>query len=386
MNMAPQNQNGRPSAARQTKRRNGNLCLWRLFAIATFVIAVFIITAIVIYFLTLSDCETPDSFQTVTVKQGEKFMIIHQSQEKVNYCSVKTPSSMLEPHVQYSVLLNETNGVLGVDNERVKILVLGKRCYVTVEKAMRKDSGQWEFFVEIGIKYHKQNRRLYNVSVIGDQIPHNKSQAKYIERHAQFSNTAKKKSSTSHTRVYYPQSSTLTTQVYYPKSSPSTTTLYSTLLPMLPFISNKNTSTSYTADRICPPEWAEFSGNCYKIFENSIYMEREEASRVCYGADSYLSSISSSEEQLFISNYASVQNPDKKVWVGGRKNSLDIWKWEENTKREFNYTNWYQAEPDSGMNCMYLNHLTNYSWHDASCGTEGKRWGISLLLCKKSIQ
>ena len=150
MKMAPQQQNGRPSVTRQTRRKNGNLSLWRLVAIATFVIAVFTITAIVIYFVTISDCETRDSIPTVTVIQGEKFMIIHQSKEKVNYCSVKTPSSILEHHLQYSVLLNETNDVLSVDNERIKILVSQKQCYIIVEKAMREDSGPWEFYVEIG--------------------------------------------------------------------------------------------------------------------------------------------------------------------------------------------------------------------------------------------
>jgi hypothetical protein len=383
--MASHHQSVRSLSIRQ-KRKNGNLCLWRLVAVATFVMAVITIASILIYFLAVSDCETPDSLSTVTVKQGKTFTIIHQSQEMVKYCSVKSPSSILEPDRRYSVMLNETNDVLSVYNERVKILVSGKRCYIIVEKAMRKDSGQWEFFVEIGTEYLKQNRRLYNVSVIGDQIPRNKSQAGYFERHAKFSTTAKMKSFSSTTQVYYPQLSTSTTRIYYPQSSLLTTQFYSPLLPMLPFFSTKKTSTSYTADQICPNEWREFSGNCYKLFENSIYVEREEASRVCYGASSNLSSILSSEEQLFISKYASAQNPNKKVWVGGRQNSFHIWKWDENNEKEFNYTNWHLVEPDSGMNCMYLNHLTNYSWHDASCGTAGKRWGISLLLCKKSFQ
>ena len=152
---------------------------------------------------------------------------------------------------------------------------------------------------------------------------------------------------------------------------------------MLPFFSNTKKS---IADQLCPNEWREFLGNCYKLYENSIYMEREEASKTCFEANSKLSSILSSDEQLFISNYARAQNPNKKVWVGGKRNSMNIWKWNENDQTEFNYTKWHQLEPDSGMNCMYLNHLTNYSWHDASCGTEGKRWGILLLLCKKSFQ
>ena len=97
-----------------------------------------------------------------------------------------------------------------------------------------------------------------------------------------------------------------------------------------------------------------------------------------------LSSIHSLYEQLYISNYVSVHNPNKKIWIGGKKNSIEIWTWDEDNKKQFNYTNWHKMEPDSGENCMYLNHLTNYSWHDANCGTEGKRWGISLFLCKKT--
>ena len=118
----------------------------------------------------------------------------------------------------------------------------------------------------------------------------------------------------------------------------------------------------------------------FKLFHNSIFLERNEAAQICRKQKSSLSSIHSIEEQTFISEYVKRQEPGKKVWVGGKRVQND-WKWDDGSS--FGYKNWYGNEPDSEEDCMYLHYSKTYQWQDANCGEEGKRWAISMFLCKK---
>ena len=149
------------------------------------------------------------------------------------------------------------------------------------------------------------------------------------------------------------------------------------------FLPNKHKTvaqiTKSSSDKLCHGNWFTYSTNCYKVFRNSTYVERLQASNICQEHDSSLSSILSIEEHSFISNLMTVKSPDKKVWIGGKK-FHDQWIWDEGSN--FVYTNWYRNEPTSGENCMYLHHGKNYAWQDASCGIEGKRWAVSAFLCK----
>lgn len=336
------------------------LCVWRSVALISVVIGGLFVTGISFYFFAVAKCGTSTSGHTVSVTQGEPLMLSHRNKAKIEYCSVQTPVLHNVSELHHS-RQNESMDTLKADNEILKVKVLGNRCDVYLDSVMMKHNGVWTFFVGLSRKYFERNRYTYNVSVVENE-------------ELLFSTTA---------RAYKENLNTLhmITSFHLTKSNRT-----GAIKPHTMSFSPSSTATTFsipsnTVYRNCPFEWTMYKNGCYKLFNNNVYIEREEASNICKDEASYLASIKSINEQKFVSNYIRVHEPEKKIWIGGRK--YDVWKWDEGD--EFDYTNWYPHEPNNGVDCIYMNHLKNYSWHDASCGADGRRWGIFVFLCKKPV-
>ena len=60
-------------------------------------------------------------------------------------------------------------------------------------------------------------------------------------------------------------------------------------------------------------------------------------------------------------------------WLGGKDDITEgKWYW-ENSKKPFNYTDWYPGEPnDQGNNedCLHLFFSRNEHWNDSLCGSK----------------
>ena len=337
-------------------RIKGELCAWKCATIASIIVGVFALAGFIIFHIfTVSNCEAqvPSVVQMVSVNNGEKIVLFHENIVKIESCSVKTPFSEIKPALNLSKRDQDSNE-LEFDDGRVIIAISGNRCEINIRKAMMKDKGQWEFFIGSGKYVFERTRHLCNVSVQNMPLAVTTAKNLYTQESVRISSTEK----------------TIVPTNIEPMDAAFILTTFTKTLAQ---------STIY---RNCPFGWNMFTSHCYKLFDNSVYIEREEASRFCQKESSYLSSIHSREEQRFIASYVRVQYPKKKVWIGGTLQTKR-WKWDDG--QWFGYTNWHINEPNSEVRCMYLNHLNNYSWHDASCGTEGKRWAISIFLCKKPV-
>ena len=337
-----------------SQKMSSVLCYWKFATLASVLIGALALTGMIVYFVTIHQCQIPTVYHTSNVKIGEQFTLSHKNALKIQYCSFKTPFSEIQ-EVFHNSSQDEEVGILTIEDGRVQSRVSGTRCIVTVTKAMLEDEGLWKFYVGTSSnKYFERTRHFYNISVLNTPIAsipaRNISRVKDIT----FSATTKNSLST-------------------PADSEGTTNTPETIT------NSTHKSNDYTK---CSSEWSIFANYCYKLFDNNVYIERKEAARICKSKKSYLSSINSLEEQIFVLNFVSQKYPAKKVWLGGVQ-TRDIWMWDDG--KVFDYTNWYLKEPDSVKRCMYMNHLTKYAWHDASCGADGKRWGISILLCKKPI-
>lgn len=95
-----------------------------------------------------------------------------------------------------------------------------------------------------------------------------------------------------------------------------------------------------------PPDAFEFNGHYYYVYNINTGTTWEEAKQYCESQGGYLATITSPEEQAFISSL--VQNQKKRsYWIGltDEEESGD-WKWV--TDEPFSYSNWGQNEPNHG--------------------------------------
>ena len=353
--LAVQQPNGLVSvsvAQKSTKRRIPSL---KCLTISCLFIILLAITNLFTYFLTKNGSKTIDlPIQNLSVKKGEEFRIVYVNDEHIKQCSISHPSFKATSHkLEYPL----TKNVSSIDNGRININVSQRWCQLAVKHALPTDDGPWEFLVQPNDVNYNHKYKLYNVSVNEDMI--------FIP-------------STENNETHEKKITKLATTVETKLAFSPNTTINNLLL-------NFNTSlirtlAKTTAYVFCPSNWIMFGNDCYKLFHQSIFLERNEAAKICRKQKSSLSSIHSIQEQTFISEYVKRQEPGKKVWVGGKRVQSD-WKWDDGSS--FGYTNWYGNEPDSEEDCMYLHYSKTYQWQDANCGVEGKRWAISMFLCKK---
>lgn len=84
-----------------------------------------------------------------------------------------------------------------------------------------------------------------------------------------------------------------------------------------------------------------FEGHRYQVFDES--MTWTEAKAYCESLGGYLATITSEEENTFITDI--LKNGERNVyWIGGYKDD-NIWHWV--TGEEFNYTHWARCQPDN---------------------------------------
>uniref|UniRef100_A0A914QW41 C-type lectin domain-containing protein n=1 Tax=Panagrolaimus davidi TaxID=227884 RepID=A0A914QW41_9BILA len=110
----------------------------------------------------------------------------------------------------------------------------------------------------------------------------------------------------------------------------------------------------------CLDAWTFWNESCYKVLENSNWLDAEDRCKVDNG--SHLVSIHSPEENLFVANLASYPGADickafPQGWIGlFTEDNGTHWKWTDGTPT--NYLNWYPTNPiGSNTNfCVYM-HL-----------------------------
>lgn len=95
-----------------------------------------------------------------------------------------------------------------------------------------------------------------------------------------------------------------------------------------------------------PADAVEFNDHYYYVFNIDAGTTWEEAKQYCQSQGGYLATITSPEEQAFISNL--VQNQEKRsYWIGlTDEEESGNWKWVNG--EPFSYSNWGQNEPNHG--------------------------------------
>ena len=356
--MAVQQQNGNVAVMVERKSSKRTIVSLKCLILLFLTFLILASTNILTYFFTLHFCET-NSFpnrKNISVNKGQEFQIVFENEGNITQCSIIQPSNITIP---YKLEKASIHNLSTLENGRIDINISQRWCKLAVKHALPKDNGQWELLVEAIDDNLDRKYQLYNVSVTEDIL--------FVPR--------KEMNKTSQEMITNITSTIQTFTDFAPNTSFSNRYV------------NINTSLTRsfmktTTYQMCPENWITFYNNCYKVIRQSIFMERNQASNICRKQKSNLASIHSSEEQTFISNYVKNQAPQKKVWVGGKRNE-NYWTWDDSSP--FNYTNWFKNEPDSEVDCMYLHYNKNYAWHDANCGIEGKRWAISTFLCQKMI-
>ena len=347
-------QNGTAAVPIVRRVTNGILFSWHCLFIFCISIGALSITNTATFYLVSSKCELPNHpTQNISVIKGSKFTIAYLNDMIIEYCSVRPPFYKHEFHASKHLRISN---LPSIDKGRIKIIIIQRWCKVVVKNALLKDQGQWELFIDSSDNHSKRKNQLYNVSLQYRPIFLNKPKNDNFARKDNYESTSAE-----------------------PLRFDSSTDPLGLALPKK-HKTGQPINTKGSSGKFCPVDWATFSSNCYRIFSHSTYVERMQASSICQKHGSNLTSILSIKEQSFISDLITVKSPGKKVWIGG-KQIQDQWIWDEGSR--FGYTNWYRNEPDSGENCMYIHHDKKYAWHDANCGTKGKRWAISVFLCKK---
>ena len=353
--VAVQHQNGIVSVSVPPRAAKRRLLSLKCLTISFLFIILLAVTNLFTFFLTISDCKIVNiPLQNISVKEGEEFRIVYVNDGQIKQCSIRHPSLEATSHkLEYP----STKSISTIDNGRININVSQRWCKLDIKHALPTDDGPWELFVQPSDAHAQRKYQLYNVSVNEDMVflPNTGNNESYEKKITKITTTIQ-------TKLAF---------------SPNTTLNNLHLNFNTSLIRTLATTTVY---QFCPPDWIMFGNDCYKLFHHSIFLERNEASNMCRKEKSSLSSIHSNEEQTFISEYVKRQKPGIKVWVGGKR-VQNHWKWDDGSS--FEYENWFGNEPDSEENCMYLHFNRKYAWQDANCGVEGKRWAISMFLCKK---
>lgn len=90
----------------------------------------------------------------------------------------------------------------------------------------------------------------------------------------------------------------------------------------------------------------EFNGHYYYVYNLDTVTTWEEAKEYCESQGGYLATITSPEEQAFISDL--VQNQEKRSYWIGLTDEEELGNWEWVNGETFSYSNWGQNEPNHG--------------------------------------
>ena len=119
---------------------------------------------------------------------------------------------------------------------------------------------------------------------------------------------------------------------------------------------------------------AKYNEHIYVLFadETSWF----EAYGRCEALGGHLATITSEEEQMFVTSYLRANNCTSKTWLGGYSDGKQ-WHWV--TDELFDYTSWGQGEPSNGGGrewFMELNYDNNWQWNDISL------MGLRFFICE----
>ena len=95
-----------------------------------------------------------------------------------------------------------------------------------------------------------------------------------------------------------------------------------------------------------PQDASEFNGHYYYVYNIDTGTTWEEAKQYCESQGGYLATITSLEEQAFITGL--VQNQAKRSYWIGLTDANEPGNWEWVTEEPFSYSNWGQNEPNHG--------------------------------------
>ena len=95
-----------------------------------------------------------------------------------------------------------------------------------------------------------------------------------------------------------------------------------------------------------PPDAIEFNGHYYYVYNIDTGTTWEDSKQYCESQGGYLATITSPEEQTFISGL--VQNQAKRSYWIGLTDTKEPGNWEWVTDEPFSYSNWGQNEPNHG--------------------------------------
>uniref|UniRef100_A0A914QGK5 C-type lectin domain-containing protein n=1 Tax=Panagrolaimus davidi TaxID=227884 RepID=A0A914QGK5_9BILA len=111
----------------------------------------------------------------------------------------------------------------------------------------------------------------------------------------------------------------------------------------------------------CPTEWTLFQEHCYKVFDNSNWIEAE---RKCINESAHLVSIHGLEEDQFVADLANFTSVvpctyTDSSWIGAyTEDNNKNWKWTDGTP--FDYEKWMPTQPDRpGLDDCLVIHLGN---------------------------
>ncbi|XP_077982223.1 uncharacterized protein LOC144437204 isoform X1 [Glandiceps talaboti] len=139
-------------------------------------------------------------------------------------------------------------------------------------------------------------------------------------------------------------------------------------------VQDRGFSLSYTSFPVgsnCPDGWVQRNNNCYILNTNSTY--RDDAHKHCAYNASNLASITSSEENDFLS----VSFTGLSAWIGLQYNS-DYRNYSWVDRNAFHYTNWQAGHPVDTMECTKLDVFNGF-WATESCQIDRP------YICKKNV-
>ena len=116
-----------------------------------------------------------------------------------------------------------------------------------------------------------------------------------------------------------------------------------------------------------PEEAASFNGHHYLLIDvdSATWLE---AHNFCKSHGGHLATITSSDEQNFISNLIQSEGYKNNYWIGGYKDRKGTWRWITNEK--FAFTAWASDEPNNFRdqeNCLMMygpSHSQVGLWND----------------------
>uniref|UniRef100_A0AC34FWL8 C-type lectin domain-containing protein n=1 Tax=Panagrolaimus sp. ES5 TaxID=591445 RepID=A0AC34FWL8_9BILA len=156
-----------------------------------------------------------------------------------------------------------------------------------------------------------------------------------------------------------------------------------------PTIQTTTTIKTTTKPKSCSVSWTAHDGFCYKVYENSNWLDAEDRCRL---DGAHLASIHSLDEDLFVTHLAYYNGADgcigeSNAWLGlFTEDSQAHWNWTDGTL--FDYVNWMPGHPNppsAHKDCGYILltscsslHVTAGNFDNAPCSMIFPRY-----ICKK---